>query len=80
MIGRLLVFGFFYAAMFLGWIGVGLYMLLAPASFVNFVRDNIALWGHGGPRSAGKFVVRLIGAGLVAFAVRFAFRTAELFR
>jgi hypothetical protein len=80
MISRLLVVGFFYAAMFLGWIAVGLYMLLAPASFVNFVRDNIALLGHGGPRSTGKFVVRLIGAGLVAFAVRFALRTADLFR
>ena len=80
MISRLLVIGFFYLAMFLGWIAVGLFMLVTPGRFINFVRDNIAFMDEGRPLGAGKFVVRLIGAGLVAFAVLLAFRTADLAR
>jgi len=78
MLSRILAFGFLYAAMFLGWVGVGLWMLLAPGSIVNFVRDNIALIGENRPSCAAKLLVRLAGAGLVAFATRFAFRFAEL--
>jgi len=80
LISRLLVLGFFSAAMFLGWIGVGLFMLLAPARFINFVRDNIALLSDRPPQRASKLLVRGIGVFLVAFAIQFAFRTAGRFR
>lgn len=80
MISRILVFGLLYVAMFLGWIAVGLFMLLAPATFINFVRDNVAVMAHNPPSGRSKFFIRLIGAGLLAFAMRFVFRIAELSR
>ncbi len=80
MISRLLVLGFFSAAMFLGWVGVGLFMLLAPGRFINFVRDNIALMSDRPPQRTSKLLVRGVGIFLVAFAIQFAVRTAGLFR
>jgi hypothetical protein len=79
MITRLLVFALLYAAMFLGWLGVGLFMLLAPARFIQFVSEHVAL-GDDRQRAGSKLLVRVAGAGLVAFAVRFALRLAELWR
>jgi len=80
MISRLFVFGILYAAMFLGWIGVGLFMLLAPARFIKVVRDNVAVLPEARERVGTGFIVRIIGAGFVAFAIRFALRAAESFR
>jgi hypothetical protein len=80
MISRIFVFGILYVAMFLGWIAVGLFMLFAPATFINFVRDNIAVLAEGPPGVRSKLFIRLIGAGLLAFAMRFMFRIAELSR
>ncbi len=80
MISRLLVIAVLYAAMFLSWICVGMFMLLAPARFIRFCSDNVFALGESQPREAGRWLVRAIGAGLVAFAIRFALRIAELFR
>jgi len=66
--------------MFFGWIGIGLFMLLAPASFIRFCRENVWALGESRHQDAGKLLVRVIGASFVAFAIRFAFRIAELLR
>jgi len=80
MISRLLVFGILYLAMFLGWVGVGLFMLLAPTRFIRFVHDNVGGLAESRPRVATGVLVRVIGAGFIAFAIRFAFRAAEMLR
>lgn len=69
---RLLGIVFLYFAMMLGWIGVGLFMLLAPARFGNLVHDSLMLFPEVRAGDWGKkLFVRLLGLGLVAFAVRF---------
>ena len=70
-----------YVVMFLAWIGVGLFMLLAPSRFGNLLHHNVGVvpemqkadWGK-------KLFVRLVGAALLAFAVRFALRVEDLLR
>ena len=69
---RVLGVVFLYIAMMAGWIGVGLFMLPAPARFANLVDDSLMLfpevkWGDWGK----KAFVRFIGIGLFAFASRF---------
>jgi hypothetical protein len=69
-----------YVLMFLAWITVGLFMLIAPVRFGNLVHDSFGLypevrrdhWGR-------KLILRLVGIGLLGFAVHFAFRVAALF-
>jgi len=79
MISRLLVLGFLYLAMFAGWIGVGLFMLFAPGRFIELVRSNIAFLSDSPPKRRTQWIARMIGAGFLAFAIRFAFRTVDLF-
>jgi hypothetical protein len=55
-------------------------MLLAPARFIRFCSDNIVMLGESRPREAGKWLVRIVGAGFVAFAIRLALRIAEMLR
>ena len=75
---RLLGLVFLYAAMLLAWIGVGLFMLLAPARFGNLVHDNLNLFPEVNRGDWGKkFFLRLVGTALLAFAVRFAIRLVE---
>jgi hypothetical protein len=69
--GRLLGVVFIYAVMLLAWSGVGLFMLLAPARFGNLVHDNLNLFPPVNPGDwAKKLVLRLLGIGLLAFALR----------
>ena len=71
---RLLGIAFLYLAMILGWIGVGLFMLFAPARFGNLVHDSVMLFPKVRRGDWGKkLIVRLLGIGLLAFAVRFVF-------
>ena len=73
---RLLGIAFLYLAMMLGWIGVGLFMLFAPARFGNLVHDSLMLFPEVRPGDWGKkLFVRLVGIGLIAFAVRFVLLT-----
>ena len=78
---RLLGLVVLYGAMFLAWNGVGLFMLLAPARFGNLVHHSFHLFPEVGTKDWGKkLVVRLTGAGMLAFAVRFALGVAQFVR
>jgi hypothetical protein len=77
----LLILFLVYVVMFLGWTGVGLLMLLAPARFSRLVHDNAGVFPQFGSSDWGKkLIVRLIGGGLLAFASWFAIRVADLIR
>jgi hypothetical protein len=68
---RLLGIAFLYIAMMAGWIGVGLFMLLAPARFGNLVHDSLMLFPAVKPGDWGKKVfLRIVGIALLAFASR----------
>jgi hypothetical protein len=68
-----------YAVMFLGWTGVGLFMLLAPGRFGNLLHHNVGVFPEVQKADWGKkLFVRLVGAGFLAFATHFAFGVAEL--
>jgi hypothetical protein len=72
---RLLGIAFVYLVMMLGWMGVGLFMLVAPARFGNLVHDSLMLFPEVRPGDWGKkMILRIVGMGLIAFAVRFAVR------
>ena len=69
---RLLGIALLYLAMMLGWIGAGLFMLFAPARFGNLVHDSVMLFPEVRRGDWGKkAIVRLLGIGLLAFAIRF---------
>jgi hypothetical protein len=75
---RLLGVVFIYAAMILAWTGVGLFMLVAPVRFGNLVHDNLQLFPEVNRRDWGKkLFLRLLGIGLLAFAVRLIVRIAQ---
>jgi hypothetical protein len=68
-----------YVVMFLGWTGVGMFMLLAPGRFGNLLHHNIGVFPEvHKPDWGKKLFVRLIGAGFLAFAVHFARGVADL--
>jgi hypothetical protein len=72
---RLLGIALLYLAMMLGWIGVGVFMLVAPARFGNLVHDSLLLFPEVRPGDWGKkTIVRILGIGLIAFAIRFVLR------
>ena len=75
---RLLGVVFIYAAMILAWTGVGLFMLVAPVRFGNLVHDNLQLFPEVDRGDWGKkLFLRLLGIGLLAFAVRLIIRIAH---
>lgn len=68
-----------YVIMFLGWVCVGLLMLLAPARFGNLLHNNVGVFPEVQKSDWGKkLLVRLVGAGFLAFAIHFAFGVADL--
>ena len=68
-----------YALMVTAWIGVGMFMMLAPARFGNLIHDSFGLLPMAGPHTRVKrTVLRLIGMGLLAFAARFLWGVFEL--
>jgi hypothetical protein len=77
--GRVLGIVAVYAAMFFAWTAAGLFMLLAPARFGNLVHDSFGLYPEVHPSDWGKkLIIRVLGAGLLGFAVHFALRVAAL--
>jgi len=75
---RLLGVVFIYVLMMLAWSGVGLFMLIAPARFGNLVHDSLYLFPEVNPGDWGKkLILRLLGAGLLAFAIRLIVRVAH---
>jgi hypothetical protein len=72
---RLLGIVFVYVAMILAWSGVGLFMLIAPARFGNLVHESLQLFPEVNPGDWGKkLFLRLVGIGLLAFAIRLILR------
>jgi hypothetical protein len=70
---RLLGIVAIYIAMFLGWTGVGMFLLLAPVRAGNLIHDSFGLFPEVRPNDQGKkIVLRTAGLGLLAFAVHFA--------
>ena len=68
-----------YIVMFLGWTGVGLFMLQAPGRFGNMLHHNVGVFPEVQKGDWGKkLFARVVGAGFLAFAVHFAFRVADL--
>jgi hypothetical protein len=63
------------------WLSLGTVMMLAPVRFAHFIHENFVLLPHIGQRDTGwKLVIRIGGAALFAFAVRFVWKAVELFR
>jgi hypothetical protein len=78
---RLLGIVLVYALMFLGWTGVGLFMIVAPARFGNLVHESFGFFPHVKHDDWGKkLILRLTGAGLLVFALRFALGIVALSR
>jgi hypothetical protein len=68
-----------YGLMFLGWGGVGIFMLIAPARFGNAIHESFGLFPAVGRRDTGKkLIVRVAGMALLGFAARFAFGVSRL--
>ena len=67
--------------MFLAWTGVGLFMLLAPGRFGNLLHDSVGVFPEVQRADWGKkLLARVVGVGLLAFAVHFAMGVADLIR
>lgn len=61
-----------YLLMLCAWVGVGLFIILAPRRFGNLVNESFGLFPEVGPGDWGKkLFLRLVGLGLLAFAARF---------
>ena len=77
LLGPLLI----YVVMFLGWTGVGFFMLLAPGRFGNLLHHNVGVFPEVHKADWGKkLFVGLVGAGFLAFAIHFANGVADLVR
>jgi hypothetical protein len=80
-LSRLLGIIALYLLMFLGWAGVGLLLVCAPARVGNLIHNSFGLLPEVAQHHRGKkLVLRLIGVGLLAFAMRFAFGVLALLR
>jgi hypothetical protein len=78
---RLLGIVLVYALMFLGWTGVGLFMIVAPVRFGNLVHESFGFFPHVEDGDWGKkLILRLVGVGFLGFATRFAFGIIALAR
>jgi hypothetical protein len=80
-LSRLLGIGALYLAMFLGWAGVGLWLIFAPGRAGNLLHNGFGWFSEDVAQHNGtKLLLRLSGIGLLAFAVRFAFGVFALLR
>jgi hypothetical protein len=78
---RLLGIVLVYALMFLGWTGVGLFMIVAPARFGNMLNESFGFFPQVKDGDWGKkLLLRVVGVGFLGFAVRFAFGIVALAR
>jgi hypothetical protein len=75
---RLLGIVAIYVVMFLGWTGVGAFLLLAPIPAGNLIHDSFGLFPAVRPNDrVKKLVLRAAGLGLPAFAAHFAVGVAR---
>jgi hypothetical protein len=78
---RLLGIVLIYSLMLLGWTGVGVFMIVAPARFGNLVNESFGLFPQVKDGDWGKkLILRLAGLGLLGFAIRFALGIVALAR
>lgn len=78
---RFVGLAWFFLIMFFGWIGVGLFMLLAPVRFGNLIHESFGLLPRMTPSDRGKnLAIRIVGLALLCFAVRFAYGVGLLVR
>lgn len=76
---RLLGIVVIYALMFLAWTGGGLFVLIFPARAGNLIHESFGLCPEVKPHDHGrKMCLRIVGLGLLGFAVHFAGRVAAL--
>ena len=76
---RLLGIVALYLIMFLAWIAAGLFMLFAPARIGNLIHDSFGLYPEVRKQDwLKKLILRVIGAGLLGFAINFAHRIVLL--
>jgi hypothetical protein len=77
---RLLGIVAIYVFMFAAWTGCGLFLLVFPVHAGNLIHESFGLCPEVRENDAGKkMVLRLMGVGLLAFAVHFALRVATIF-
>jgi hypothetical protein len=78
---RLLGIVLVYSLMFLGWSGVGLFMVVSPARFGNLVHESFGFFPNVKDGDWGKkLILRIAGVGLLGFAARFAMGIIKLAR
>jgi len=81
VIYRILAGILFYALLPLCWLFLGAFMFMAPARFAGFIDENVVALPHARrPPLAMTLAIRAAGAGLIAFAIRFALNLAALFQ
>jgi hypothetical protein len=69
-----------YLLMVGAWVGVGLFMLVAPARFGNLVNESFGLFPEVHALDWGKkLLLRVVGLGLLVFASRFVWGLRRLF-
>jgi hypothetical protein len=77
---RALAAVFFYFLMLAAWVGVGLFIVIAPRRFGNLVNESFGLFPEVRAGDWGKrLLLRLVGLGLLAFAARFVWGIRRLF-
>jgi len=70
-----------YGGMLGGWIGVGLFLVFAPARFGNLVHESLSLFPKVDRGDWGKkLFLRLFGLFLIDFAIQFVLRILSLIR
>ena len=69
-----------YLLMLAAWVGVGLFIVIAPRRFGNLVNESFGLFPEVRAGDWGKkLFLRLVGLGLLAFAARFVWGIRRLF-
>ena len=53
------------------WVLLGVWMLVAPVRFTGFIDENVAHLPEARRGLAMQLATRVVGAGLIAFAVHF---------
>lgn len=62
------------------WLSLATVMMLKPVRFAHFIHENFVLLPEISQRDTGwKFLIRVAGASLLAFAAHFVYKAAQLF-
>lgn len=81
MLYRILAGILLYLVLPVIWLSLGTFMIFTPVRFAHFVHENFVLLPQVGQQDSGwKALIRLAGAALLAFAVHFVWKAAQLLR